>query len=86
MLLTANDVSADQKETTSADISEITSRVLTDASFYGTVIGPAESLFIFNSNSVLCANSNYTLDDWLQYDWVTAARSVQAIPSYLVVI
>lgn len=80
MLLSANEISVHQKETASADVSEITNRVLTDTNFYGSVIGPAESLFIFNSNSVLCANSNYTLDDWLQYDWVTAPGYVQRYP------
>lgn len=68
----------DENGSTVTYVHEITNRILTDITFYNDVISPAESLFVFNSDSVLCANSNSTIDDWLLYDWVAASEYVIA--------
>ncbi|KAK4216091.1 hypothetical protein QBC37DRAFT_280309 [Rhypophila decipiens] len=48
------------------------SRFLTDLWLYETVLQPAEHLLIFQTDSILCANSRQTLNDFLDYDWVGA--------------
>lgn len=48
------------------------SRFLTDLWMYETVLQPAEWLLVFQTDSILCANSRLTLDDFLEYDWVGA--------------
>jgi hypothetical protein len=48
------------------------SRFLTTLWLYETVLQPAEWLLVFQADSILCANSRQTLNDYLEYDWVGA--------------
>jgi hypothetical protein len=48
------------------------SRFLTTLWVYETLLAPAEWLLIFQTDSMLCANSRRTLNDYLDYDWVGA--------------
>lgn len=48
------------------------SRFLTNLWMYETVLQPAEWLLVFQTDSILCANSNKNLNDYLDYDWVGA--------------
>ena len=48
------------------------SRLMTDLWFYETQIGKAEWLLVFQTDSIMCANSEESLNDWLDYDWVGA--------------
>lgn len=47
-------------------------RMLTNTSFYEHYVPWAEWLFLFSPDSILCANSQKDLNDWLTYDWVGA--------------
>ena len=51
---------------------EYISRFLTNLWLYETVLQPAEWLLVFQSDSILCANSRQNIDDYLEYDWVGA--------------
>lgn len=51
---------------------EQVSRFLTNLWVYETVLAPAEWLLIYQTDSMLCANSKQSLNDWLEYDWVGA--------------
>jgi Protein of unknown function (DUF5672) len=47
--------------------------MLTDLHFVDHVLPPgAEHLLMFQSDSIICANNNKTLDDWLGYAYVGA--------------
>ncbi|KAI9049514.1 hypothetical protein LZ554_006543 [Drepanopeziza brunnea f. sp. 'monogermtubi'] len=48
------------------------SRFLTTLWLYETVLQPAEWLLVFQTDSMLCANSRQSLNSWLDYDWVGA--------------
>ncbi|RDL35371.1 Uncharacterized protein BP5553_07302 [Venustampulla echinocandica] len=48
------------------------SRFLTTLWLYETVLQPAEWLLVFQTDSVLCANSRQSLNNYLEYDWVGA--------------
>ena len=48
------------------------STFLTTLWLYETVLQPAEWLLIFQTDSMLCANSRQSINDWLEYDWVGA--------------
>ncbi|TVY56132.1 hypothetical protein LCER1_G002071 [Lachnellula cervina] len=48
------------------------SAFLTTLWLYEVVLQPAEWLLIFQTDSMLCANSRQSLDSWLDYDWVGA--------------
>lgn len=48
------------------------SRFLTNLWLYETVLQPAEWLLVFQTDSMLCANSRQSLNNWLDYDWVGA--------------
>lgn len=45
---------------------------LTTPWVYDTLLQPAEWLLIFQTDSILCANSMRGLNEWLEYDWVGA--------------
>jgi hypothetical protein len=45
---------------------------LTTLWLYETVLQPAEWLLVFQTDSILCANSRQSLNSWLGYDWVGA--------------
>ncbi|KAI0014065.1 hypothetical protein F4779DRAFT_636808 [Xylariaceae sp. FL0662B] len=51
---------------------EMISRFLTTRWLYETVLQPAEWLLVFQTDSILCANSRQNLNDFLDYDWVGA--------------
>lgn len=51
------------------------SRFLTTLWLYETVLKPAEWLLIFQSDSILCANSQRNLNDYLAYHWIGAPWS-----------
>ncbi len=48
------------------------SRFLTTLWLYEVVLQPAEWLLVFQTDSMLCANSRQTLNSWLDYHWVGA--------------
>jgi len=52
------------------------STFLTNLWVYDTLLAPAEWLLVFQSDSMLCANSEQSLNDWLDYDWVGAPWSL----------
>jgi hypothetical protein len=54
------------------------SRFLTNLWLYEQVLRPAEWLLLFQTDSVLCANSRQSLNDWLDYDWVGAPWSPES--------
>ena len=45
-------------------------RILTNLTFYQQYVDPAEWLLVFHTDSILCARSGSTMNDWLEYDWV----------------
>ncbi|KAG5748503.1 hypothetical protein H9Q70_008835 [Fusarium xylarioides] len=49
------------------------SRLLTDSRFYDEFLPSVEWLLMFSSDSILCANSELSLNDWLDYTWAGAA-------------
>lgn len=51
---------------------EMISRFLTNLWLYEQVLQPAEWLLVFQTDSILCANSKQSLNNWLDYDWVGA--------------
>lgn len=51
------------------------SQFLTNRWIYETVLAPAEHLLVFQTDSMLCANSRQSINDWLEYDWVGAPWS-----------
>ncbi|KAM0436715.1 hypothetical protein ACHAPT_002426 [Fusarium lateritium] len=51
---------------------EMVSRFFTSLWLYEEVLRPAEWLLVFQTDSIICANSKYDLDDYLEYDWVGA--------------
>lgn len=62
------------------DIQEIYSRLLTNLSFYDEQLPKVENLLVFRSSSIICANSNRTVNDYLEYDWVGAPWFVSLQP------
>jgi len=56
---------------------EMISRFLTNRWIYETVLQPAEWLLVFQTDSILCANSRQSLNEWLDYDWVGAPWNPQ---------
>ena len=58
----------------SVDSKEDVFRLLTDIRFYDTVLPGVEWLLKFESDSIMCANSKDSLNDWLDYSWAGAAR------------
>jgi hypothetical protein len=48
------------------------SQFLTTLWLYEVVLRPAEWLLVFQTDSMLCANSRLNLNDFLEYDWVGA--------------
>lgn len=49
-------------------------RTLTDLRFYDEFLPGVEWLLKFESDSILCANSATSLEDWLDFDWVGAPQ------------
>lgn len=48
------------------------SQFLTTLWIYETVLAPAEWLLVYQTDSMLCANSRQSLNSYLEYDWVGA--------------
>ncbi|KAI4201609.1 MAG: hypothetical protein LQ350_003088 [Teloschistes chrysophthalmus] len=48
------------------------SQFLTTLWVYETLLHPAENLLVFQTDSILCAQSGKSLNNWLEYDWVGA--------------
>lgn len=57
---------------------EALSQTLTNHSFYGEFLAPAEWILMFQTDSMICSASNQTLDDWVEkgYDWVGAPWNI----------
>ncbi|KAI1844077.1 hypothetical protein JX265_009660 [Neoarthrinium moseri] len=51
---------------------EMISRYMTNLWLYETVLQPAEWLLVFQTDSILCANSRQNINDYLDYDWIGA--------------
>ncbi|KAI1310918.1 hypothetical protein F5Y03DRAFT_391911 [Xylaria venustula] len=51
---------------------EMISRFLTTLWVYETLLQPAEWLLIFQTDSILCANSRQNINQFLDFDWVGA--------------
>lgn len=62
------------------DSKEDVYRLLTDLRFYNDHLSEVEWMLKFESDSIMCANSGDTLDDWLHYDWAGAPRSAYPTP------
>ncbi|KAL8701933.1 MAG: hypothetical protein Q9224_000261 [Gallowayella concinna] len=54
-------------------------RMMTHMRFYEEVVDPAEWFLLFRSDTILCAQSNQTVNDWLEYDWVGAPWLVKPL-------
>jgi hypothetical protein len=50
---------------------------LTNLWVYETLLAPAEWLLVFQTDSMLCGNTEQSLNDWLEYDWVGAPWSLR---------
>ncbi|KAH8194845.1 hypothetical protein TruAng_010978 [Truncatella angustata] len=55
---------------------EMISRFLTTLWLYEVVLQPAEWLLVFQTDSILCANSRQNINDYLDYDWIGAPWNV----------
>jgi len=53
---------------------ETVSATLTDLSFYKDFLSPAEWLLVFQTDSIICAASEHSIEDWVEknYTWVGA--------------
>ena len=56
------------------DTKEKVFRTLTDKRFYDEFLPGVEWLLKYESDSILCANSDVSLNDWLDWSWVGAPR------------
>jgi len=51
---------------------ESISQMFTDPDLYSKDLAPAEHLLVFQPDSIFCVNSEQSLNDWLEWDWVGA--------------
>lgn len=58
------------------DSKEKVHRLLTDVRFYNEFLPGVEWMLKYEYDSILCANSEVSLNDWLQWDWAGAPRYV----------
>ncbi|KAI9646542.1 hypothetical protein NHQ30_004535 [Ciborinia camelliae] len=56
------------------DSKEDVFRLLTDIRFYDEFLPGVEWLLKYESDSIMCGNSEESLNDWLDYDWAGAPR------------
>jgi len=61
------------------DSKEKVHRLLTDMRFYDEFLPRAEWILKYESDSILCANSERSLDDWLEWSWAGAPRYVACV-------
>ncbi|CAK7218743.1 hypothetical protein SBRCBS47491_003614 [Sporothrix bragantina] len=54
------------------------SRFLTTRWLYEVVLQPAEWLLVFQTDSILCANSQHNINEYLEYDWIGAPWSTSS--------
>ncbi|CAK7262508.1 hypothetical protein SEPCBS57363_000097 [Sporothrix epigloea] len=54
------------------------SRFLTTRWLYEVVLKPAEWLLLFQTDSILCANSQHNVNEYLEYDWIGAPWSTHS--------
>ena len=64
------------------DSKEDVYRLLTDIRFYDQFLPGVEWILKFESDSILCANSDDSLNDWLHYSWAGAPRYLYLIPLF----
>lgn len=57
---------------------ETISQMFTDPHLYADILYPAEHLLVFQPDSIFCANSPTTLNDFLEWDWIGAPWSKTA--------
>lgn len=57
---------------------ETISQMFTDPHLYADILSPAEHLLVFQPDSIFCANSPKTLNDFLEWDWIGAPWSPTA--------
>ncbi|KAK7751304.1 hypothetical protein SLS62_006710 [Diatrype stigma] len=55
---------------------EMVHRVLTDVRFYDEFLPGVEWILKYESDSILCANSETSLNEWVHWDWAGAARRI----------
>lgn len=55
---------------------ETISQMFTDEHLYADILAPAEHLLIFQPDAIFCANSDQSLNDYLEWDWVGAPWSL----------
>jgi hypothetical protein len=60
----------------SVDNKEDVFRLLTDSRFYDEFLPGVEWILKYEHDSILCANSETSLNDWLEWDWAGASRYV----------
>jgi hypothetical protein len=61
------------------DSKEDVYRLLTDIRFYDEFLPRVEWLLKFESDSIMCASSADSLNDWLHYSWAGAPRQAQVL-------
>lgn len=59
----------------SIDSKEDVYRLLTDIRFYNEFLPEVEWMLKFESDSIMCARSDDSLNDWLHFSWAGAPRS-----------
>lgn len=52
-------------------------RTLTDPRFYDEFLPGVEWLLKYESDSILCSNSDTSLNDWLHFDWVGTTKAAK---------
>jgi len=58
------------------DHKEDQDRLLTDIRFYDEFLPNAEWVFKYDADSILCANSDESLNNMLDFDWIGPVRQV----------
>jgi hypothetical protein len=56
------------------DTKEMVFRLLTDMRFYDEFLPGVEWILRFESDSIMCANAEHSLDEWLEWSWAGAPR------------
>ncbi|KAL8387890.1 hypothetical protein RB595_009600 [Gaeumannomyces hyphopodioides] len=59
------------------DSKEMIHRLMTDIRFYDEFLPGVEWILRFESDSILCSNSETSLNEWLAWSWAGAPRSVE---------
>ncbi|KAI9731109.1 MAG: hypothetical protein M1818_007967 [Claussenomyces sp. TS43310] len=51
---------------------ESISQMFTDHHLYASILAPAEHLLVFQPDAIFCVNSEQSLNDYLEWDWIGA--------------